>query len=322
MLTAYTRKNGTLQALSLTAEEPVPEHALWVDLREPSVEERRIVDRWLGIDVPTREEMQEIESSSRLYQEHGALYMTAMLIAQADTDRPQAGPVTFVLAEHRLVTLRYVDPTPFGVFAAQLGRPNGQQFQSGEEVMGGLLDAIVDRLADILERVQHEMDAVSHEVFREHKRGAVDYNVILRRLGRLQGLNSRARESLVSISRLLAFLGRPGEMTQEKVLSRTLRTVLRDVGSLSDHSSYLSGDINFLLDATLGLINNEQNKVIKIFSVAAVVFLPPTLIASMYGMNFKFMPELDWVGGYPFSIALMIASAILTYWIFKKRGWL
>jgi magnesium transporter len=322
MLTAYTRKDGTLKALALTAEEPVPEHALWVDLREPTVDERRVVDRWLGIDVPTSEEMQEIEASSRLYQEHGALYLTAMLIAQADTDQPHAGPVTFVLAEHRLVTLRYVDPTPFGVFAAQLGRPNGQQFQSGEEVMGGLLDAIVDRLADILERVQHEMDAVSHEVFREHKRGAVDYNVILRRLGRLQGLNSRARESLVSINRLLAFLGRPGEMAQEKILSRTLRTVSRDVGSLSDHSSYLSGDINFLLDATLGLINNEQNNVIKIFSIAAVVFLPPTLIASIYGMNFRFMPELHWTFGYPFSIGLMIGSAVLTYWFFKKRGWL
>jgi magnesium transporter len=327
MLTAYVRTdNASLQAAAVPLDQPIPAQTLWVDLKEPTGEEVRLVNFWLGIEVPTREEMQEIELSSRLYHENNATYMTATLLAQTDTEQPVSSPVTFVIAAHRLVTLRYVDPNPFRAFAVQIKRPTAQQLHSGEEIMGGLLDAIVDRLADILERVQHDMDTLSSEIFgRDNKNGPVDYEEILRRIGRAQGLTSRARESLVSIGRLLTFLGRPGdakEGKQEKQLSRSFRTVSRDVLSLSDHSSYLANNINFLLDATLGLINNEQTSIIKIFSVAAVVFLPPTLIASIYGMNFRFMPELQWWIGYPMSIALMIASVVGTYWFFKHRKWL
>jgi magnesium transporter len=145
---------------------------------------------------------------------------------------------------------------------------------------------------------------------------------VLRRVGRTQALTTQARESLVSIARLLSFIGRPGETKLPKSFERGFKTIARDVMALSDHASFLASNINFMLDATLGMINSEQNGIIKIFSVAAVVFLPPTLIASVYGMNFDIIPELKWSLGYPFAIFLMIVSAVLPYYYFKRRGWL
>lgn len=181
----------------------------------------------------------------------------------------------------------------------------------------------MDRLADILERVQRDMDKLSLEVFSAgNGRRDMDFEDVLRKIGRAQGLTSRARESLVSIGRLVSFLSRPGEGTLDEPSGRSLMTLSSDVVSLSDHASFLAGSINFQLDATLGLINIEQNAIIKIVSVAAVVFLPPTLIASIYGMNFDFMPELKWPMGYPFAGLLMILSAVGPYWYFKRRGWL
>jgi magnesium transporter len=322
MILAYSSRNGTLRLVSLAVDQALPEDVIWIDVLDPTAEEENSVESMLGLDVPNREEMQEIEVSSRLYQEAGAFFMTATLIAGSDTDSPTSVPITFVLAGHRLVTLRYADPQPFRAFAAQVQR-QGAPCSTGEAVLVDLLDVVVDRLADILERVQRDMDQLSLEVFGAGNGGPdVDFKVVLRKIGRAQGLTSRARESLVSIGRLVTFLSRPGEGTLDRTSGRSLKTLSRDVVSLSDHASFLASGINFQLDATLGLINIEQNTIIKIFSVAATVFLPPTLIASIYGMNFDFMPELRWPGGYPFAILLMILSAILPYWYFKRRGWL
>lgn len=322
MIAAYSSKNGTLTPVPIAVDQTLPEDAIWIDVLDPTDDEESRVENMLGLDVPNREEMQEIEISSRLYQEDGALFMTSTLIARSDTDSPVSVPVTFVLAGHRLVTLRYADPLPFRAYAAQVQR-QGASCSTGEAVLADLLDAVVDRLADILERVQRDMDQLSLEVFGAGNGGRdMDFEDVLRKIGRAQGLTSRARESLVSIGRLVSFLSRPGEGTLDKSSGRRLNTLSSDLVSLSDHASFLSGSINFQLDATLGLINIEQNAIIKIVSVAAVVFLPPTLIASIYGMNFDFMPELTWRVGYPFAGLLMILSAVLPYWYFKRRGWL
>lgn len=324
MITAYIREeSGLLNPVIIEAGGAFPDEAVWIDCLEPTKEEERFVDEALGLDVPTEEEMQEIEVSSRLYQEGSALYMTATMLTRADTTNPESVPVTFVMTEHRLLTLRYAEPLPFRVYAAKARRhvtPCG----SGEDVLVGLLDAIVDRIADILERVQSELDNLSREIFvREPGYGKVNFNEVLRRVGRNYALNSQARESLVSLARLLSFISRPTEENKlPKTIDRGFKTVSRDVAALSDHASFLVNNINFMLDATLGLISSEQNGIIKIFSVAAVVFLPPTLIASMYGMNFKFMPELNWSFGYPMALCLMVVSAILPYYFFKRRGWL
>ncbi len=322
MITAYVRSNGTLSPLPVEPHGPIPEAVVWLDLLEPTPEEERFVDEVLGLDVPSEEEMQEIEVSSRLYQERGALYMTATVMVGADTAKPGRSPVTFVLVGHRLLTLRYAEPLPFRVFAAK-ARRHTVLSSTGEEVLAGLLDAIVDRVADILERVQGEIDTLSSDIFvRDDSAAKLDFDEVLRRVGQVQALTTQARESLVSIARLLSFIGRPAETKLPKAFERGFKTIARDVMALSDHASFLTSNINFMLDATLGMINNEQNGIIKIFSVAAVVFLPPTLVASIYGMNFDIIPELKWQFGYLWAIGLMVASAIVPYWYFKRRGWL
>jgi magnesium transporter len=244
-------------------------------------------------------------------------------VAKADTDAPQASAVSFILVGPRLITVRYAEPQPFALFSARCQRTPAT-YARGDAVLAGLLDALIDRIADVLEHIGLEVDGISHEVF-EHtsKPGRGDFQDILRRLGRRGDLISKVRESLVGVGRVLMFLTQAG-MAQRigKDLRDRLRTMSRDVRSLTDHASFLSSKINFLLDATLGMINIEQNAIIKIFSVVAVVFLPPTLIASIYGMNFHNLPELDWTFGYPLALLLMLASAITPYLYFKRRGWL
>jgi magnesium transporter len=200
---------------------------------------------------------------------------------------------------------------------------------SAAALLAGLIEAIVNRMADVLERVGADLDSLSSEVFspprkrrRSAKTQARDSRTILSRVGQNGDLTSKARESLVSLNRLLTFVQQSAAVSIANDVRARFRTLGRDVLALSDHASFLGVKANFLLEATLGMLNIEQNNIIKIFSVAAVVFLPPTLIASIYGMNFHVMPELDWVLGYPFAIALMVVSAILPYLYFKRRGWL
>jgi magnesium transporter len=318
MITAYVRTNGTLTPVTVALNDSLPDDAIWIDLLGPSREEEKLAERALAIALPTREEMREIEISSRLYQENGALFMTATLMTQAETQSPETEPVTFILVGHRLLTIRYANPLPFQVFGSQVQR-QPDSCLSGESVLAGLLDAIVDRIADVLEKVQHDMSQVSRTIFARQK---TDFEEVLRTIGLAEGLTSRARESLVSIARLLTFLSRPAEGKTSKPFSRSLKTLSRDVMALSDHSSFLANNITFMLNATLGMVNIEQTDIIKIFSVASVVFLPPTLIASIYGMNYQYMPELNWSFGYPLSILLMVISSALPYLYFKHRGWL
>jgi magnesium transporter len=318
LITAYVRSSGALAPVGVLPGHSVPEDAVWIDLHTPTRQEVIVLERELGIELPSREDMGEIEVSSRLYQENGAMFMTATVLTNGDTPTPQTEPVTFILIGHRLLTIRYADPHPFQVFSVQVQRLP-EVPQSGETLLTGLLDAIVDRIADILERVQHEMNEVSHNVFSRDKS---DYEEILRKIGLAEARTSRARESLVSIGRVLSFLSRPSEIKPSKALERALKTLHRDVLALSDHSSFLANNITFMLNTSLGMSSIEQTDIIKIFSVVAVVFLPPTLIASIYGMNFEIMPELKWYIGYPLSIVLMVISAILPYVYFKRKGWL
>lgn len=321
MITAYVNINGALRPHPIAPGEELPVSAVWIDLLSPTPAESHLVEHALGLEFPTKEEMREIEISSRLYQEDGAFFLTATLITKADSESPESVPATFVLAGHRLITLRHAESQPFRAFAAQVAR-NASAYNNGEAALTGLLDAIVDRIADILERIQTEVDGLSHRIFsRNDSKTAVDFEDVLKCIGRYQALTAKARESLVSLGRLLSYLGRPSK-DKAGDLERNVRTIARDVMSLSDHATYLSNNISFLLETTLGLISIEQSSIIKIFSVAAVVFLPPTLIASIYGMNFEIMPELAFTYGYPISLGVMVLSAILPYLFFKYRGWL
>jgi magnesium transporter len=323
MISVYIQRGSMLERVSVDPRGSVPEEAVWIDLVSPAHNEDKMVERRLGIAVPTREEMQEIEVSSRLYVENGGRYMTATLMCQSDTDEPKTTAVTFILASHRLVTVRYDEPKPFQIVSNKLGRQCPDKI-TGDGVLVDLLDAVVDRDADILERIGMEVDAVSRDIFEPtSERNSAHYKAILTAIGRRGDLTSKVRESLVSIGRLLLFLSNEAEgMRWTKDTRTLLNSMQRDVQSLSDHATYLSNKITFLLDAIVGVVTIEQNNIIKIFSVAAVGLLPPTLIASIYGMNFKHMPELDWSYGYPFAIALMVAGALLPYLYFKWKKWL
>ena len=323
MLFAYVPTGTSLEQKVVEEGSEVPDNAVWIDLVNPAGGEDKLVERLVGVAIPTREEMQEIELSSRLYVENGARYMTATLMCQSDTPVPKTTPVTFILAGHRLITVRYDDPKPFAVARHKLTRSCSASV-SGETVFIDLFDAVIDRCADILERVGVEIDQVSHNIFeRDRSRTPKFYTVILQTIGRKGELASKVRESLVSIGRLLIFVANEAEgMRWAKDQRAQLKSMQRDAQSLSDHAAYLTNNVTFLLDAMLGVVTIEQNNIIKIFSVAAVAFMPPTLIASIYGMNFRHMPELDWYLGYPLAIILMITAAILPYLYFKWRKWL
>jgi magnesium transporter len=303
----------------------IPAGALWFDLVTPTLAEDKLLEGTLGIAVPTREEMQEIEVSSRLYQENGARYMTATLMCQSDTATPKTTPVTFILAGHKLVTVRYDEPKPFALVSNKLARQCAPTV-SGESILMDLLDAVIDRAADILERAGADIDRVSHDIFEPEGRRVdrtITYRYILKTIGRKGDLTSKVRESLVSVGRLLLYLANEADtMKWQKEMRTQLKSMQRDVQSLSDHATYLANKVTFLLDAMIGVMSVEQNNIIKIFSVAAVALMPPTLIASIYGMNFKHMPELDWSFGYPMAIVLMVIAAILPYWFFKWKRWL
>jgi magnesium transporter len=256
--------------------------------------------------------------------ENGARYMTATLMAHQDTEVPSTTPVTFILAGHRLITVRYEEPRPFVIVNHRLERfcPANA---TGESIMLDILDAVIDRLADVLEHMGNDVEQVSRDIF-DPKASAGDfrnYSRILHTIGKKGDVTSKVRESLVSIGRVLRYLANEADsMRWAKDQRAILKGMQRDVQSLSDHSSYISNKIQFLLDAMLGMVSLQQNNIIKIFSVAAVVFMPPTLLASIYGMNFKHMPELDWTYGYPLGLFFMLVAAILPYVFFKWKKWL
>jgi magnesium transporter len=322
MLSVYVPRGGRLERMPVESGALLPDEAVWLDLIAPTVQEDKAVEQFLGIAVPTREEMQEIEVSSRLYVENGARYMTATLMCNSDSNAPRATPVTFILSHHRLATVRYDEPRPFAIVEHKLGR-NCPLKVAGDTVLFELLDAVIDRAADILERIGGDVDELSRQIFESDDRAPPVYNDVLKKLGRLGDLTSKVRESLVSIGRVLSFLANESEGLKWGKDTRTqLQSMQRDVVSLTDHASYIGNKVTFLLDAMLGVVNLQQNAIIKIFSVAAVVLMPPTLVASIYGMNFKHMPELDWPLGYPMALVIMLLAAILPYMYFKWRKWL
>jgi magnesium transporter len=325
MIKAFVVENDRLRLVDDLLQHR--DQVVWADLLDPSREEEAAIESWLGVDIPTREEMEEIEISSRLYIEDGAYFMTATLPSQTEGDTPIMSPVSFVLVGKKLVTVRYHEPQAFKTFPLRAEKV-ALGCTSGETILMTLLEAIVDRLADVLERVGREVVDVSHGIFhpaekRDASKRGRDFQLILRRIGRKEELVSNIQDSLISLQRLSGFFGNATlQSKSDKDIRSRVKTLSRDVASLSDHASFLSQKITFLLDATLGMINIEQNAIIKIVSVAAVVFLPPTLVASIYGMNFDVMPELKWLLGYPFALVLMVISAVLPFFYFKRRGWL
>ena len=305
----------------------IPASVHWVDLLNPTRDEEKLVERTLGQGIPTREEMVEIEPSSRLYERGGAVFMVASVLHGVTGEGPNNDPVSFILTEDLLVTVRYVDPKPFTRFYDHLcAEPHIAK--DSLSILVRLLDSIVDRLADELEATAEQMESVSAQIFSRkaitegrNKSDELRLEGILLRIGGVQRLLAEIRESALSTTRMLGYLEATKRVAASKHRAH-VKSVLGDARALLDHSSFLVENLTFLLNANMGLITLEQNWVMKVFSVVAVVLMPPTLIAGIYGMNFEHMPELEWLLGYPFALGLILASAILPYWYAKRNGWL
>ena len=328
MLTTYTVENGQLAVRTGPQDTEALRRAVWIDLLAPAPEEERQVQAALRLEVPTREEMQEIESSSRLYREGEALFLTANFLYGVEGGEYNSTAITFVLAPQRLVTVRYATPRAFEVFGARCHRTPAALLNTPDAVMLHLFEQIVDRLADILERIGADMDRASQAAFRTARAKAkatakdADLKETLITLGQVGEVTTRASETLLGLSRILSFISAEKSATIRKENQGLVKTLVRDVRSLVEHAGFLNSKANFLLDAVLGIINVEQTNIIKTFTVASVALMPPTLLASIYGMNFQFMPELGWTAGYPFALLLMVVSAALPVFYFKRKGWL
>lgn len=325
MITAYARKGTRLERLDLAGRHLA--EAVWIDLEAPTEAEEDAVEAALGIDIPTREDMQEIEVSSRIYREKGVLFLTAQVIASPDAREAEIGPVTFAVLPDRLVTVHYHHPRSLTWFADWAAR-HDVVMEGGLDAALGLLEAIVDRLADILEGEARQHDLLSKAIFAAHRpQGKTEtLQAVLQRIGRAEAMNTKVNESLATILRLLTYLTSTPDVADGPCLHARQMPValaqLQDLKSLREVAVAQADKVRFLLDATLGVINIRQSDVIKIFSVVAFVFLPPTLIASIYGMNFEAMPELKWAHGYPIALVMMVVSAILPVLYFRRKGWL
>jgi magnesium transporter len=324
MLVAYRLTENGPEVLPSGEDGAVPAGTAWVDLFQPTPAEDRTTEAFLGASLPTREETQEIEFSSRFYAEDGAVYMTVSVVAGIDVGKPMLTPFTMVVSGDRIATLRYADLRAFRQFL-QRATKAGSGTTTTTSVFVGLVEAIVDRMADVLERISTDIDRINAEVFtaKDTRHRGRKLELLIAEIGLQGDLAAKARESLASLERLVQFAGvaMPSGFAKGPTKGR-LKLAGRDVRSLEDHVTFLNNKITFLLDATLGLISTQQNEVIRILTVGTGIFFPPTLIGTAYGMNFKFMPELDWPWGYPFSLGLMLVSAALPFIYFKRRGWL
>ena len=307
--------------------QKIPDTATWVDLEEPTREEEALVERCIRMDVPTESEMAEIEPSSRLYERDGALYMTVSVLVGLRDGEPRTTPISFVLTDNRLVTVRYATPKPVRVFEEH-ARRDPSLVKDAPTALFRMIDAIIDRLADELEAVAGTIEEISGTIFNRRmdaRRIPADrLTALLTKIGRTQILLAKIRYSSVSTTRMLSFLSGANRFHEDgqSDFRHHLNSLSTDVISIGEQASFLSDNLQFLLDASLGLISIEQNAAMKLFSWAAVVFLPPTLIAGIYGMNFRYFPELNWHYGYAISIGLMVASAVGPYLYFKRRGWI
>lgn len=330
MIRIYTQsEKGISRTVGLEEAEARREGIFWIDLLTPDGAELTYVEKLCEIEMPTKDEMREIEATSRLYCEDGARFMTTTVLSRVETDEPMIAEITFILKKRTLITIRHTDSYSFRVFSHQLLR---MKDTNRDLVFIGLLETLVDRQADVLERFGTDLDALSKKVFGTHhtrRNGKAndpdtdDLRDALEELGRVGDLITRQRDALVNLLRMITFAGNEDScMSSHDSLYVPLRPVSRDVNSLSEYASFLSNKINFMLDAVLGLINIEQNDIVKVFTITSVVFMPPTLVASVFGMNYKYIPFLDTEWGFWLSLVLMGMAGILPLVVFKIKRYI
>jgi len=327
MLNVFTLANGRLfQEEIESLEELTRFKPIWVDLEAPTTEERRWVKQHFGLSIPEDAMDEDIEESARFYEEdNGELHIRSDFLI-ADEDEPRTVRCAFILNQHNtdlrsrgvLFSIHDEDVPVFRLLRMRARRAPGL-IEDAKEVLLKLFDADAEYSADTLEGIYDELEKASKLVLSGDVTDELAGEV-LGAIARQEDLNGRIRRNVMDTRRAVSFMMRSKMLNAEQF--EEARQILRDIDSLDSHTAFLFDKINFLMDATVGFININQNKIIKIFSVASVALLPPTLIASLYGMNFQYMPELTQVWGYPYALALMVASAVVPMWYFRRRGWL
>jgi magnesium transporter len=296
--------------------------AVWVDLLQPTAEESARVQQATGLRVPTEAEVSEIESSSRLAFEKGAYYVSTPLVTPREDGTYEPTNVGFVLSSGMLVTVRFA---PVPAFDAAHEPSTSQRTQTAEEAFLRILEIVVDRSADRLERAGADCDELARIAFRrasDRSQTSTNLSASLRRVGDVAERASRIRDVLLGLGRIAAYVMESGIEGAPAVSATRMKAIRADVASLTDYEAHLAGKVQFLLDATLGFINIEQNEIVKTLTIASVVGIPPVLVAGIYGMNFRFMPELEWHLGYPLAIGLIVVSGLIPFYWFKRRGWM
>jgi magnesium transporter len=326
-----------LRTLSIGAQHPEelaapdPERlaaAAWIDMLDPTDAERAAVEVATGLHLRSRADLSEIENSSRLYTEGETIYLSLPLAAGRPKGESTTSPLGFVLTPDRLITIRFATLPAFDAYMDGHSRGNAACLGSGH-VFIELVERVADGMADTLELIRDELDAVSHRIFQPdpatNDGPSRDSRVLrdaLQSVGRCGDLVSRVRDTLLGIGRIVQYVGPNAQQWITPALRQRLKTLRADVASLNDYDGHLSSKVQLLLDAILGLITIAQSNIIKVMTVVGVIGVPPTLIASVYGMNFEAMPELKLVYGYPIAMVMIVASALLPLMWFKRRGWL
>jgi magnesium transporter len=327
MLNIFTLANGGLFQEEIESLEELSRfQPIWVDLESPTLEEKRWVKQYFGLSIPEDAMDEDIEESARFYEEdNGDLHIRSDFLI-ADAEEPRTVRVAFILnlmndslrSKGVLFSIHDEDVPVFRLLRLRARRAPGL-IEDAKEVLLKLFDADAEYSADTLEGIYDELEKVSKQVLAGEVTDTLAGEV-LGEIARQEDLNGRIRRNVMDTRRAVSFMMRSRMLNAGQF--EEARQILRDIESLDNHTAFLFDKINFLMDATVGFININQNKIIKIFSVASVALLPPTLIASLYGMNFQYMPELSESWGYPFALALMVASALVPMWYFRKRGWL
>ena len=327
MLNIFSLANGRLVQEEIESlEELARFQPIWVDLESPTLEEKRWIKQHYGLSIPEDAMDEDIEESARFYEEdNGELHIRSDFLVDVD-DEPASARVAFILnlvndtlkSKGVLFSIHDEDIPVFRLLRMRARRAPGL-IDDAKDVLLSLFDTDAEYSADTLEGIYDDLEDVSTQVLAGNVTDA-RASEVLAAIARQEDLNGRIRRNVMDTRRAVSFMMRSRMLSSEQF--EDARQILRDIESLDSHTAFLFDKINFLMDATVGFININQNKIIKIFSVASVALLPPTLIASVYGMNFKFMPELDWQYGYPYVLALMVASALGPMLYFRKRGWL
>ena len=321
MINTFALRQGRLVQVNAgdSPDELDLKDVLWIDMIDPSDEEREWVQTVFKTELPEDEELKDIEESARCYEDETGLHLNSFFLHDLE-DKPQNMTVSFTLHQGRLLTMHELDLSVFRLFRRR-ARAWVDLVEDALDIVLGLYELAVEHDADVLEDVYAELESISQQVLiNKGEMAGEDMEEVLMKIASQEDVNGKARLDLMDSRRALSFLLRHRYLSAEQ--RNDLKDILRDIESLNGHTAFLFEKINFLMDAMMGLINLAQNKTIKIFSIAAVVFLPPTLVASTYGMNFDLMPELHWEIGYPLAILLMILSGVAPYFYFKGKGWL